>query len=129
MAFKILTWEEFREVCEMDASNWLDAGYTAEELTTEEILNEYPSEYFDIEEYQETDDLSSCFSPMEFATKTLEYMADLSLDMYAVKFTKGDEEKILTFRKDLDEAKECVKRWRDEYSGGLITVEKDGRIY
>lgn len=78
--YKILTWDEFREVCSEDAHNWINGGYTADELTEDDILNEYPSDYFDKEEYQDCDDLSSCFSPYEFARKTLEYMRDFEVE-------------------------------------------------
>lgn len=33
MTGKILTWDEFNEVCKADAYNWFNSGYTAEELT------------------------------------------------------------------------------------------------
>ena len=76
MGCKILTWDEFREFCRMDAFFWYNSGYDANEVTEEDILNEYPEDYFDDEE-QETDDLSSCFTPHEFAEKKLQYLTEM----------------------------------------------------
>lgn len=76
MMYKVMTWDEFRETCKEDAANWFQNGNTADELTAEDILNEYPSDYFD-SEYVETDDLSSCFTPAEFAEATLDYLRDM----------------------------------------------------
>ena len=76
MKYKVLTWDEFREVCKEDAHNWFNSGYTAEDLTENDILSEYPEDYFD-SEYQETDDLSSCFAPQEFAATTIDYIREL----------------------------------------------------
>lgn len=73
MLYKILNWEEFRATCYEDAYNWHNNGNTADELTAEDILNEYPDDYF-TEEFQEVDELSHCFTPEEFAEQTLEYL-------------------------------------------------------
>lgn len=77
MKGKIMTWDEFREMCEMDARNWYASGYTANELTAENILNEYPEDYFCDSTDDDYDELSSCFTPDEFAEKTLEYLAEI----------------------------------------------------
>ena len=74
--YKILKWDEFREICKADAINWHNSGYTADEITEADILIEYPENYFS-DEYTDTDELSSCFSPSEFARQTLEYLKDL----------------------------------------------------
>lgn len=79
MGYKVMTWDEFREVCKEDAGNWVNSGYTAEELTESDILAVYPDNYFD-SEYQETDDLSSCFTPQELAEKTIDYIRELQED-------------------------------------------------
>lgn len=76
MGYKILTWDEFREVCTKDAYNWIHCGYTADELTESDIISEYSDDYFD-SEYQETDELSSCFTPHDFAEKTIDYIREL----------------------------------------------------
>ena len=77
MKCKIMTWDEFRKMCREDAQNWYYNGYSSDELTAEDILNEYPEEYFCDSTDDEHDDLSSCFTPAEFATKTLEYLAEI----------------------------------------------------
>lgn len=74
MKGKIMTWDEFREMCEMDAQNWAASGYTAKDLTPEDILNEYPEDYFCDSTDDEYDELSSCFTPDEVAIKTLGYL-------------------------------------------------------
>ena len=76
MKGKIMTWDDFRAMCDVDARNWLASGYTANEVTAEDILNEYPEDYFCDSTDDECDELSSCFTPDEFAAKTLEYLAE-----------------------------------------------------
>ena len=51
--------------------------------------------------------------------------------MYDIVFTKGNEEKVITQRETLEEAKaECKSlSKKPEYCDGVITIEKDGRIY
>lgn len=71
--YKFLSWQLFRAICHTDAELWHDQGYTADELTADDILNEYPEDYFDATEY-EANALERCFTPQEFAEKTLEYM-------------------------------------------------------
>lgn len=61
MMAKVMTWDNFREVCREDAANWYQGGYTADELTDDEY-----------------DDLSSAFTPAEFAAQTLEYLAEMT---------------------------------------------------
>ena len=77
MKAKIMTWDEFREMCREDAYNWHDSGYKASDLTTEDILSEYDSEYFGDDTNDDYDDLSSAFTPAEFAAKTLEYLEEI----------------------------------------------------
>ena len=78
MMAKIMTWDEFREVCREDAANWAQGGYTADELTEAEIIHEYPDDYFCDSTNDEYDDLSSAFTPAEFTAQTLEYLADMT---------------------------------------------------
>lgn len=51
--------------------------------------------------------------------------------MYDIVFTKGNTEKVITQCETLEEAKEKCKilSKKPEYCDGLLTVEKDGRIY
>lgn len=83
MKAKIMSWDEFREACQYDAQLWHDNGYTAEEITGDDILNEYPDDYF--EDYTD-DDISedavdysteSVFTPDDFAKKTISYMREI----------------------------------------------------
>lgn len=74
MKGKILTWDEFRTYCEEDAYNWHNSGWTSEKLTVEDILSEYSDDYFTDSTDDDYDELSSCFTPDEFAAKTLEYL-------------------------------------------------------
>lgn len=80
MKGKILTWNEFREICREDAFNWYHAGWRSSKITEEDILNEYPEEYFCDDTGDDYDGFSSCFIPQEFATKTIEYMEALEMD-------------------------------------------------
>lgn len=77
MKAKIMTWDDFREMCREDAVNWHDSGYKASDLTAEDILSEYDSEYFCDDTNDDYDDLSSAFTPAEFAAKTLEYLEEI----------------------------------------------------
>lgn len=77
MKCKILTWEDFREVCKEDAYKWYNAGYIKEELTEEDVLNEYPEDYFEDDTDDDYDELSNCFTPKDFAQKTLEYLGEI----------------------------------------------------
>lgn len=51
--------------------------------------------------------------------------------MYDIVFTKGDTEKVITQCETLEKAKtECKSlSKKPEYCDGVITIEKDGRIY
>lgn len=80
MKAKIMTWDDFREVTRADAVNWHDSGYKASDLTAEDILSEYDSEYFCDDTNDDYDDLSSAFTPAEFAAKTLEYLEEIEED-------------------------------------------------
>lgn len=79
MKCKIMTWDEFREMCREDAQSWYYNGYSSDELTAEDILNEYDESFFsdNINDDDEYDDLSSCFTPDEVAQKTLEYLKEM----------------------------------------------------
>ena len=77
MKAKIMRWDDFRDMCREDAVNWHDSGYKASDLTAEDILSEYDSEYFGDDTADEYDELSSAFTPSEFAAKTLEYLAEI----------------------------------------------------
>lgn len=76
MKCKIMTWDDFRSMCDTDARNWAESGYTAKELTPDDILNEYPEDYFCDSTDGYWDELSSGFTPDEIAAKTLEYLAE-----------------------------------------------------
>lgn len=78
MKAKVLTWDEFREVCYEDACNWKQNGDTADTLTEGDIINEYPDDYFTDTTETEHDELSSAFTPSEFAGKTLEYLVEMT---------------------------------------------------
>lgn len=77
MKAKIMTWDEFREMCREDAAILHDSGYKTSDLTAEDIISEYDSEYFCDDTDDDYDDLSSAFTPAEFATKTLEYLEEI----------------------------------------------------
>ena len=72
MKCKIMTWDEFREMCREDAQSWYYNGYSSDELTAEDILNEYPEGYF-----CDSDVLTSYFTPDEVAQKTLDYLEEM----------------------------------------------------
>ena len=77
MKGKIMTWDEFRGLCEMDAQNWYYSGYTSDELTAEDILNEYDESFFSdsMDDDDEYDDPSrDFFTPDEVAQRTLDYL-------------------------------------------------------
>ena len=77
MKCRIMTWSEFREMCREDAVNWHNSGWTSDKITAEDILNEYPEDYFEDDTADECDELSSAFTPAEFAAKTLEYLEEI----------------------------------------------------
>lgn len=77
MKCKMMTWDEFREMCREDAQSWYYNGYTSDELTAEDILNEYPEDYFCDSMDDEYDDLTSYYTPDEVAQKTLDYLEEL----------------------------------------------------
>ena len=76
MMYKFLSWADFKEICQTDAFNWKNSGYTADDLTADDILNEYPDDYFG-DEYQEATSTERCFTPEEFAEQTLEYISEM----------------------------------------------------
>lgn len=77
MRGKILTWDQFREYCKEDAYLWYESGYTTGRLTEEDIVDEYSDDYFEDDSNADHDDLSSCFTAKEFASKTLEYLREI----------------------------------------------------
>ena len=87
MKCKIMTWDEFREMCREDAQSWYYNGYTSDELTAEDILNEYQDDYFcdSTDDYfcDSTDDeydiFTSYFTPDEVARKTLNYLKEMEV--------------------------------------------------
>lgn len=77
MKCKIMTWDEFREMCREDAESWYYNGYSSDELTAEDILNEYDESFFSDHTDDEYDVLTSYFTPDEVAQKTLEYLEEM----------------------------------------------------
>lgn len=77
MKCKIMTWDEFREMCREDAQSWYYSGYSSDELTAEDILNEYPEDYFCDSTDDEYEVLTSYFTPDEVAQKTLDYLDEM----------------------------------------------------
>lgn len=53
------------------------------------------------------------------------------MSKYSIVFTKGNEEILVGECDTLDKAKEAIKELNSEarYKDGLLTIEKDGRIY
>ena len=43
---KIMTWDEFRVRCKMDALCRYYSGYSSAELTAEDIINDYDESFF-----------------------------------------------------------------------------------
>lgn len=80
MKAKIMRWDDFREMCKLDARNWYHEGYTSDTLTTADILDEYPEDYFEDDTADEYDELSSAFTPAEFAAKTLESLMEIEAE-------------------------------------------------
>ena len=80
MKAKIMTWDEFREVCREDAYNWYHSGWTSDKITADDILNEYLEGYFSDDTDDDYDDLSSAFTPAEFAAKTLECLEEIEAE-------------------------------------------------
>ena len=76
--YKYLSWDEFRAICYADACNWSHDGYNSDEVTAEDILNEYPDDYFD-SDADEWDDTHSSFTPDDFARQTIAYLADMEV--------------------------------------------------
>ena len=77
MKGKVMTWDEFRKMCEEDAYIWSCSGYKADELAPADILNEYDESFFSDDENTEYDDLSSFFTPDDFVIRTLEYLTKI----------------------------------------------------
>lgn len=53
------------------------------------------------------------------------------MSKYSIIFTKGNDEVLVGECDTLDKAKEAIKELRKEtrYKDGILTIEKDGRIY
>lgn len=77
MKCKVMTWDEFRAMCETDAFNWYYSGYSFDEVTVEDILNEYDESFFSDSTNDKHDELSSCFTPAEVAHITLQYLKEM----------------------------------------------------
>lgn len=77
MKCKMMTWDEFREMCREDAESWYYNGYSSDELTAEDILNEYEESFFSDNTDDEYDALTSYFTPDEVAQKTLDYLEEM----------------------------------------------------
>ena len=77
MKCKIMTWDGFREMCREDVQSWYYNGYSSNELTAEDILNEYPEDYFCDSTDGEYDVLTSYFTPDEVVQKTLDYLEEM----------------------------------------------------
>ena len=74
--YMIRTWDEFRELCRLDAYNWHDVGYKASELTADDILNEYPEDAFTADP-EDARDGERAFSAAEVAEWTFSYMLEM----------------------------------------------------
>ena len=61
-------------MCKEDAQSWYYNGYSSDELTAEDILNEYDESFFSDSMTDEYDDCSSCFTPDEVVQRTLDYL-------------------------------------------------------
>lgn len=79
MKYKIMTWDEFRAMCKTDAENWYHSGYRYNEITVDDILNEYDESFFSDIMNDNHDDLTSCFTPDEVAQKTLDYLKEMEV--------------------------------------------------
>ena len=53
------------------------------------------------------------------------------MSKYSIVFTKGNDEVLVGECDTLDKAKEAIKELSKEikYKDGILTIEKDGRIY
>lgn len=76
MKGKILTWNDFRAVCKMDAKSWAESGWKSTELSMKDILSEYPKDYFEEYSGHECNGMY-LFTPEDFAAKTLAYLEEL----------------------------------------------------
>lgn len=79
MKGKIMTWDEFRVRCKMDALCRYYSGYSSAELTAEDIINDYDESFFSDSPTDEHDELSSYFTPDEIAQKTLDYIKEMEV--------------------------------------------------
>lgn len=95
MEAKVLTWDEFRELCKEDAYNWFNNGNSANELTKDDIVHEYPDNYFSDNTESEHDDLSSAFTPSEFAKQTIEYLEEIESEVNKNDWSNGSFERFL----------------------------------
>ena len=81
MKAKILTYDEFKKICKEDAYNWHNAGWYANEITENDIIHDYPDNYFSDNTETEHDELSSAFAPSDFAKQTLEYLEEIESEV------------------------------------------------
>lgn len=75
----IRTWDDFREMCKMDAYSWHDAGYKASELTKDDILQEY-NDYIDDLLTTNPDECRNgerAFTPDEIVQYTINYIQEI----------------------------------------------------
>lgn len=77
--YMIRTWEEFREMCAADALSWHDAGFKADDLTSDDIIDEYVEcdESFFTANPEDARDGERAFSAAEVAQYTLAYMQEM----------------------------------------------------
>lgn len=95
MKAKVLTWDEFRRLCKEDAYNWFNNGNSANELTEDDIVHEYPNNYFSDITESEHDELSSAFTPSEFAKQTLEYLEEIESEVNNNDWYNGSFQRFL----------------------------------
>lgn len=85
MKYFITTYENFRNMAKDDAYAWSQGGYIADELTDNDIIIEYGSDFllslmFQEEAYEELskyDDTYSVFSLDDLCEKTREFLNDI----------------------------------------------------
>lgn len=123
MKGKILTWDEFREYCKEDAHHWHESGYKSADVTEEDILGEYIDDYFEDDTDDEYDDLSSCFTPVEFARRTIEYLAEIENEEGANMI------KVKTFFSGWKEiSEEQALKWARHIYNGMTTRTSAGKV-
>ena len=89
---KIMRWDDFRELIDADAHNWYCAGWRSNDLEIEDILNDYPEDYFIDSPDDDYDELSSFFTPEEIGEKTLERLEEIEEEKKKKKEEEEEEE-------------------------------------